>query len=194
MTTSPIQPAPPLYLLAGGESRRFGSDKALARVAGLSLLEHVARSLSSAASAVYVVADQPGKYAPQGFATIGDLAPHEGPLGGIATALSHRGEGWALVAPCDLLGLRSEWFSALAALALRSEPCDAAAFRAGEWEPLPALYHTRALPAARSLMCSPARSLRFFLDRVRAVPAPLPAEWNRVRRVTTPSDLESSVD
>lgn len=74
-------------VLAGGRSSRFGSDKALALLAGQSLLEHAIAALRPHVDAVVVVgrevADQP---------TIADWpAPDMGPMGGITGALRYAG-------------------------------------------------------------------------------------------------------
>jgi molybdopterin-guanine dinucleotide biosynthesis protein A len=178
----------PLYVLAGGRSRRFGRDKAEALIDGVPLLRHVARALDPVASEVVVVADRAGKYDHLGFPTIADLEPGMGPLAGLVTALTHRLSGWSLLAPCDVVGLDAEWFASLARDAIQG-PYDAVAFRGSEWEPLPALYHTRSLAEARVLLQSPNRSLRHLLDRVKTLRAPLPETWHTARRITTPSDL-----
>jgi molybdopterin-guanine dinucleotide biosynthesis protein A len=84
-------------VLAGGESRRFGSDKALALLDGKPLIEHAIAALAAQAEAVIVcgreggVADRPG--------------PGLGPLGGINAALHEalaRGFDAVLTCPCDL--------------------------------------------------------------------------------------------
>lgn len=85
-------------VLAGGQSRRFGSDKALAMLGGKALIEHAIAALSAQTDAVIVcgrewanwVADRP--------------EPHLGPLGGINAALHYaaeRGFDAVLTAPCD---------------------------------------------------------------------------------------------
>ncbi|WP_448586943.1 molybdenum cofactor guanylyltransferase [Thermaurantiacus sp.] len=91
-------------ILAGGQARRFGSDKALARHQGKPLLTHVADALAPQVETVVVV----GRSWP-GLARIDDRpGPGLGPLGGICGALRHAevaGYEAVLVAPCDVLGL-----------------------------------------------------------------------------------------
>ncbi len=91
-------------LIAGGASRRFGSDKASALLSGRPLLEHVAEALREQANDVIVVGrDWPG------LVSIADRPrPNLGPLGGICAAL-HFGQvgGYDMVvtAGCDILPL-----------------------------------------------------------------------------------------
>ncbi|MFM5885600.1 MAG: molybdenum cofactor guanylyltransferase [Novosphingobium sp.] len=68
-------------VLAGGQSSRFGSDKALALYCGRTLLAHAVAALEGWCAAV-VVAGRAGGVADW-------PAPGMGPLGGIAGALRH---------------------------------------------------------------------------------------------------------
>lgn len=91
-------------VLAGGKSSRFGSDKAIALLAGKSLIAHAVDTLSGWCEYV-IVAGRETAPAP----TVPDW-PHEdtGPLGGIAAALHHaQDEGYDSVLSCavDALGL-----------------------------------------------------------------------------------------
>jgi molybdenum cofactor guanylyltransferase len=77
-------------VLAGGESRRFGSDKAVARFRGATLLEAVLAGLSSLGFAqIAVVAKQPGKYAAFAGAAelLSDASAAQTPLAGLAAGL-----------------------------------------------------------------------------------------------------------
>jgi molybdenum cofactor guanylyltransferase len=101
-------------VLAGGRSQRFGSDKALARLAGSALLDHAVASLAPFVATVVVVgrADAP-------VATIPDL-PHAGlgPLGGIAGALTYAaaaGHDAVLTTACDTPFLPPDLVAALRA-------------------------------------------------------------------------------
>jgi molybdopterin-guanine dinucleotide biosynthesis protein A len=70
-------------VLAGGRSRRFGSDKAVAMLDGQTLLDHALAALHPHCNAVIVV----------GRGKIADWPrPDMGPLGGIAAALIHAAE------------------------------------------------------------------------------------------------------
>jgi molybdopterin-guanine dinucleotide biosynthesis protein A len=86
-------------VLAGGQSTRFGSDKALAQLHGRTLIERAVDALSGWCEAVVVVGRA---YAPA--PTLPDWPrPGMGPLGGIAAALHHaRDEGYAAVLTCGV--------------------------------------------------------------------------------------------
>ncbi len=100
MTAAPLLGA----VLAGGQSRRFGSDKALALVDGKPLIAHALDLLRSWCACVVVVGrDWPG------LARVEDHpGPGLGPLAGLCGALLHasaHGFGEVLAIPCDMPGL-----------------------------------------------------------------------------------------
>lgn len=71
-------------ILAGGTSRRFGSDKALAELAGAPLIEHVVRR---AAPQVGVLAVSGVASSSMGLPIIADREKSEGPLCGVLSSL-----------------------------------------------------------------------------------------------------------
>lgn len=108
------------FVLAGGRSQRFGSDKAAARVDGLEMALWVARALAGPCERVALVrrVGQPprdwtlpdGRCVPE---VRGDEGDHH-PLWGVAVALAAATTPLVLLAPCDLPGLRAEHARALA--------------------------------------------------------------------------------
>jgi molybdopterin-guanine dinucleotide biosynthesis protein A len=94
-------------ILAGGQSRRFGSDKAEALVAGKPLLDHVADALRPRCAELVVA----GRVWPA-LTTVTDLPESGiGPLGGLAGALDHaerNGFEAVLSSGCDVLGLPAD--------------------------------------------------------------------------------------
>lgn len=87
-------------VLAGGQSRRFGSDKAVAELGGRTLIDLAIEALSRHVDAVVVC----GRRVP-GFECLGDRPYGIGPLGAINAALHHAGDnGFAgvLTTGCDM--------------------------------------------------------------------------------------------
>lgn len=88
-------------ILAGGQARRFGSDKAHAEFAGKRLIDHVADSLGAQTTALIICGrDEPG------FGCVPD-EPEAGlgPLGGLLAALrfaESNGFAHVLSTPCDV--------------------------------------------------------------------------------------------
>lgn len=100
-------------VLAGGGSRRFGSDKALAQYKGKPLIDHAIARLGEITDTVVVCGgERPG------YATIPDApASGLGPLGGLCGAIEHaRANGFSavLTMPCDTPDLPVEYLRTLA--------------------------------------------------------------------------------
>lgn len=87
-------------ILAGGQGRRFGSNKALATAFGKPLIEHAIDSISATAPDLVVC----GRNWP-GYVSLADRpSAGMGPLAGLAAALHHarvRGISWVLSLACD---------------------------------------------------------------------------------------------
>lgn len=77
-------------VLAGGESRRMGSDKAFVTISGVAMVTRAVQALVTAgATPVIVVGGDAPRLEELGLPQIADEFPGEGPLGGIISALGH---------------------------------------------------------------------------------------------------------
>lgn len=104
-------PRPRLFgvVLAGGQSRRYGSPKARVRLAGLTLLERALAILHAAGLETGVIAnradDLPAGHPRAAVPVRRDLTPGAGPLGGLHAALAwarERGDAGVFLLGCDL--------------------------------------------------------------------------------------------
>lgn len=84
-------------VLAGGESRRFGSDKTRARWGDVTLLEHVVATVSECVDRLVVI----GPWAPAGVAHASEPHRGQGPLNALAFALEQVETPLALVVAAD---------------------------------------------------------------------------------------------
>ncbi|HEU5067115.1 MAG TPA: molybdenum cofactor guanylyltransferase [Sphingomicrobium sp.] len=100
-------------VIAGGQSRRFGSDKALAEVGGRCLLEHVIAGLSAQTDFVVICGREVS-----GHTCFADHPePGLGPLGGLAAALhvaAMQGFHAVLTSACDTPDVPADLAEALA--------------------------------------------------------------------------------
>jgi molybdopterin-guanine dinucleotide biosynthesis protein A len=99
------------FVLAGGKSRRMGSDKALLELAGRPLIEHMLKLAGSVCPQVRVVGD-PEKFS-RLAPVIRDLHSGQGPLAGIHAALIHSETNLNLILGVDLPFLEAEFLSYL---------------------------------------------------------------------------------
>jgi molybdopterin-guanine dinucleotide biosynthesis protein A len=103
-------------VLAGGQSRRMGQDKALLEINGVPMLRRVCAIARLCANPVYVVTPWIERYqaiVPPGcqlireLSTLGDTDSH-GPLIGFAQGLVQVQTEWVLLLACDLPFLKAE--------------------------------------------------------------------------------------
>ncbi len=89
-------------ILAGGQSRRIGRDKAFLDLEGSTLIERVIEQVRKVCSEVIIVANDREAYAPFDARVVGDAFLGKGPLGGIFSGLQAAQEEYALAVACDM--------------------------------------------------------------------------------------------
>jgi molybdopterin-guanine dinucleotide biosynthesis protein A len=156
-------------LLAGGQSLRFGSNKALAKLGGVQLIGHPARVLAELFAPLLLVTNRPELYGFLGWPTTPDLAPGGGPLAGIEAALSRVATPYIFVAACDMPDLDRALISYLCNLAPGYDAVIPVSAKG--WEPLHGVYARTALPTIAAALAAGTRKLQAVLAtlRVRAV-------------------------
>ena len=103
------------FILAGGKSRRMGTDKSRLVLNDQTFVERIARELSAVASSVRVVGDNTAELKlPINIQIAPDVYPEWGALGGVHAALTACSATWALVVACDFPFVTSELFRSLA--------------------------------------------------------------------------------
>lgn len=160
-------------VLAGGQSRRFGSDKALALLDGVSLLDHVLARLRPQVDGLIVVGRDDAAGIPD------RPSPGLGPLGGLCAALAYaqaNGFDMVVTSGCDLPEVPLD-------LAARLAPGPAVA----RGQPLFGAWPANLGPDLdRHLATSGDRSLRAWVGSTGARSVDL----GTFRNINTPSDLE----
>ena len=106
------------FILAGGASRRMGTDKSQLLIDHQTFTERIAKMLSSVTDSITIV----GKSLDAStLPAVPDIYPHWGALGGLHAALTASTREWAIVVACDLPFVTSELFLHLAKLRLDHE-------------------------------------------------------------------------
>ena len=159
--------------LAGGQSRRFGSDKAEALFEGKALLNHVADALRPQCGEVVVA----GREWP-GITSVTDVPQSGlGPLGGLAGALAYaqsNGFDAVLSCGCDLLGIPSDLAKQLgAAPAILGDI------------PIVGLWPSAFADTLAVWLAEPAnRAVYRFADHIQARRVPTPASITNINRAS----------
>jgi len=130
-------------VLAGGQSRRMGHDKALLVREGQSQLRYVASLLDKVSDAVFVSARSEQQHDPERgqFPTIVDRYQDMGPVAGILSAMDEYPDADWLIVACDLPNIDTNTLKFL--LQHRSHEHPFTAFKSsydGLPEPLCAIY------------------------------------------------------
>lgn len=157
-------------MLAGGKSRRMGTNKLDLLLEGETLLERTVRIVSLVTDEVYVTGLARGHPVPRGTIALSDAEDDAGPLAGLVAGLRATGSSTALLVACDLpyleptvlcylLSALGSWHAAVPVVDAHPQPACAA-------------YSREVLPAAERLLIRSRWSLGALLDtlRVRWVP------------------------
>lgn len=140
---------PAVMILAGGQSRRMGQDKAFCDFDGTPLIARVAFRLAGQGRVLLVNADEPGRFAGLGFqAVVPDrLSGRLGPLAGILAGLeflAETGGGEFLVSvPVDLPFVPRDLVRRLCAARAAADADLACAASAGRTHPAAGLWPVR---------------------------------------------------
>lgn len=158
-------------LLAGGQSRRMGRDKALLPFGPEPIAERLYGILAGCASDVVVVRDPHQGFPVAGARLIGDRHPGRGPLEGIATGLEHIACERAVVVACDMPFVDRAVIERLACLDPEADLVIPRTERG--LEPLLAVYARRLAPAMRQVLEAGERRIQAILalSPAREVPA-----------------------
>lgn len=100
------------FILAGGASRRMGSDKSQLVLDGQSFVERIADALAAVTTLVTVVGGSSRLYV--NLPRAPDVYPHWGALGGVHAALSVCSATFGLIVACDFPLVTTDLFYRLA--------------------------------------------------------------------------------
>jgi molybdopterin-guanine dinucleotide biosynthesis protein A len=153
-------------VLAGGQSKRMGQNKALLQIGGRPMIQHVVKTILTQVPDVMIISNQLATYSFLRLPGYPDEVQNCGPLGGIYTALLHSKFQHCLVVACDLP------FLSKGLLQFLCENCvsyDVLAFETESGvEPLCAVYSKRCLSAIKKQIEAGQYQVSDFYDLVNA--------------------------
>lgn len=148
----------PLYglLLAGGQSKRMGQDKATLEIAGQSLLERTFNLLQRVCASSFIsVRELTNRGLRSHYPQLADQYSGLGPADGIASAQQQHPQVAWLVLACDLPALDQTTLDLL--IQNRNPDCAATAFRSstdGLPEPLCAIYEAHCADSIKQFLAT----------------------------------------
>jgi len=182
-------------LLAGGASRRMGTDKALLEMRpGVRQLDYTLALLRSVCDEVVAcvgAGERDNMRLPDGVTAIRDTEDVEGPMAGIMAALEAAGGRAVLAVACDMPYLEEELLKELVAGRDAGKLATAFVAADGKPEPMCAIYEGASLGPLTQLARDHRSSLRAFLDDY-SVALIRPDQPGRLASVNDPNELESA--
>ena len=164
MKTTPITNTAGV-ILAGGKSRRFGSNKALADIDGCPMIEHGAALLNDLFTERLLVTNTPDYYHFLNWPVTPDIFPGAGPLAGIHAALKKINCSRAFITACDMPLINSRLIQFLCGTP-------------GDWdiivpwldrgpEPLYGVYRKSCLEVIENNLLNDQRKIRLIFDQLK---------------------------
>ena len=181
-------------VLAGGASRRMGTDKATLPIDGVPMAELVARALERGGCHDVVLVGGAARL--DARTTVADLHPGEGPLGGVLTALRRAVAAsppatHVAIAPCDVPHLTADVVAALVAAAGEHDDVDVVLAHGDRPQPAVAVWSTGALDHLTEMFENGIRSLLDAQDALRTRLVRI--EPDRLLNVNRPDEVPDSV-
>lgn len=152
-------------VLAGGENRRMGADKAFMKLAGVPLIEHVMRSLKAVCRDIIIVTNSPQLYKAYSVSVVTDAFNLRGPLTGIYSGLLKSADEYNVVVACDMPFLNPRLLSYMGSLAGGYDIVVPAV--GGMLEPLHAVYRKGLLPVIEAQIMRYEQQIRVLFEKQR---------------------------
>lgn len=175
-------------ILAGGDSRRFGSDKAVYTVDGRSMIDRVHAAVSPVVSDMLIAGGtsrSTAAYPPARL--VADEPPGVGPLGGLRAGLAAARTPWVLTVACDMPYLTTTALRRLARCCEDAVEAVIAVDSTGRLHPLCAVYRGSLLDHVDRRIASRTLSMHGFVAAIDARHVTLPAD--ALRNVNARDDL-----
>ncbi|HKJ04552.1 MAG TPA: formate dehydrogenase accessory sulfurtransferase FdhD [Geopsychrobacteraceae bacterium] len=182
-------------ILAGGESRRMGSDKSLLPIQGARFIDHAYTRMKVLFDEVVIVTNSPELYSDIDCRKVPDLYYSQGALAGVHSGLAHAKYDQIFVVGCDMPFVSARVVRHICAQGDRGDMVIPRS--SSGHEPLHALYGKSCLPAMEKILDAGQRRIMLFFDQVKMIEIPSkeiqeldPGEMS-FRNINTPEDYFS---
>jgi molybdopterin-guanine dinucleotide biosynthesis protein A len=182
------------FVLSGGESRRFGEDKALFNLGGEPLIRRPLACLQALFPSVAIVAKHPPTYATFDVSVVEDAHPQRMPHVGILTGLQTAETAWSVFLACDMPSMTPDVVRTLYEARRAKRGTESVQAVVPETpsgvHPLAGCYHRSATEALRTAI-DEEQSLRGWLSEIATRVVPFEKE-EPFRNVNRKEDLPPS--
>jgi len=152
-------------ILAGGESRRIGRNKALLKIGGKQVIKLIVEKLKVVFDNVLIVANSSFDYQFLGVKVVQDIISKKGPLGGIYTGLLTSQSKYNFICGCDMPFLSLDLLKFM--ISEINDSDIVVPVVKGFLEPLHSIYSKRCLPAVRSHLKAEDLKVKNFFPEVK---------------------------
>lgn len=153
-------------ILAGGQSKRMGFNKAFIKSNGETIISRTLRVFTGIFDEVFIAADDVLAYAPLGVRVVSDVHKGAATLGGIYTALFHSSHPFTFVVACDMPFLDADCIKKI--LGASDKRHDAfVPFIDGKLHPTHALYSKKCMKTAEEAILAGNLKVTDFLEKIR---------------------------
>ena len=179
------------FIIAGGQSERFGGDKRNYIVSGMTLTDRTIGIMKELlGSHPFVVGDNLDGFNIKPEYLLGDARRDSGPLGGLVAALDNCHTVWCLTLAVDLPYITLKDLQLLVSSA--DESFDVISLSAGRKpEPLIALYHRKTAAYWKDRLAADQLSISDGLQRLRCKKVLPVGGLNSLRNINSPEDIIS---
>ncbi len=169
-----------LVIMAGGQSKRFGSNKALAKWDGEPLIQRIIRKVSQVTDNLVLSVREQGAYDWLDIPKVVDLVRGAGPMGGLYSCLKALDTEKIFLVACDMPLVCPELIEFM--INLKCQEPVVIPVANGRKHPLHARYHRCLFPIVEKLIMDGRYKMKELLDQV------------PVRTVTQKDLLDESID
>jgi molybdenum cofactor guanylyltransferase len=179
-----LQNRRPLFILCGGDSRRFGKDKALLKIGEETFLEHLIGRTESFFSDIALLGD--GRSYDRGLPAFKDAIPGSGPLGGLLQAMNVSKEETFAMLPVDSPVISERLIRVLASHLLPEDADGAIVQSSGSVYPLTGIFRTRLESALKERL---SKGQYKVLDFIRSIHTEaIPCRDDEIWNINTPEE------
>ena len=152
---------------AGGQNRRFGSDKAFIQWGEAYLIQRTIEILKSVLEEVVIITnDHSVRYRELGCTLLKDMIPGKGCLGGLYTGINHSRDGKIFTVACDMPFLDRAFIEYMVNLEDRDN-YEVIIPRTEVLQPMHAMYSDGCIPHIEALMRQGNLKILDFFDSVK---------------------------
>lgn len=152
-----------IAILAGGQSRRMGQEKAFVKMGERPFIDHILHQTQMLGCKQQIITNKPFAFTWLGVPLFADVWEREGALGGLCTALTRSPTPYTMVLACDMPLVETAVWHGLLQQREQAEaviPC-----WKGQFQPFHAIYHHSCLSSLVQALADGVRSVKQALTR-----------------------------